>query len=211
MKIVRLMHDDSPECPADFDGQWKVYSFSNRHKSYRNPDDFFTVKHDKHGDRVIIPRSPGLRRKLDVGLAFVLSYYEHGLCSWSRAGHGPQCRWDNTPFAGLLVWEHKAKDMGAKTYEDRAKDADAFLEMYTNWCNGSVYGFSVEEEVTLDCGHTERRDLDSCFGFYDAKYMAEEVRAIVQGDDVRFEGAAADLASYYDFKGEKPDLAVPVA
>ena len=100
------------------------------------------------------------------------------------------------------MWEHPPKDMGAKTYEDRAKDARVFLETYNCWCNGDGYGYSVEELVKLPCGHEERREIDSCFGFYgnDVAYFASQVRDAVAGDpDVRFEGGAKWLADSYDF------------
>jgi len=193
MKIVTLNYDDIPESPNDW-GSWKLYSFQARHVSYRNPNDFFP-----EGKPTI-----GFRRKLDVGLAFVLSYGEHGTCRWFRQGTSYCDPWDTTRFAGILVWENSPKDIGAKSYEDRAKDADSFLETYTNWCNGNVYGFDLDEEVVLPCGHTKRENYTSCYGFYDVESLAQEVAAIVRGDQVRFEGDAKYLSNYYDFVGVKP-------
>ena len=186
MKTVTLMNDDSPENPADFRGAWKLYSFSRKFASFEDPENFFPDGKP----------SIGLRRKLDTGLAFVLSYFEHGNCVWSRKGTGPQCQWDNVQVAGILIWEHKPKDMGAKSYDDRAKDADGFLEMYTCWCNGEVYGYSVEEEVMLPCGHTETKFIDSCFGFYgnDMSYMAEQIREALDGEtEFEIKGEASDI------------------
>lgn len=195
MKIVTLHFDSDLDCPSDWDGQWMLYSFNRRHKSYRSPETFFPEG----------APTPEFQRQLDEGLAFVLSYFEHGNCVWSLQDTGPQCRWDNVDCAGILVWEHPAKDMGAKTKEDRAKDATKFLEVYTAWCNGEGYGYSVEEIVTLPCGHTETRDLDSCFGFYgtDVEYMASQCKDAVAGDpEVEIRGEAKDLADHYDF-GQK--------
>lgn len=196
MKIVTLMHDDSPTNPATFDGAWKLYSFNRRHHSHADPETFFP-----NGKPTI-----GFRRKLDTGLAFVLSYFEHGACQWSRQGTGPQCQWDNVKVAGVLVWEHTPKEMGAKSKEARAKDADSFLETYTSWCNGDVYGYAVSEVVTLPCGHTERRDLDSCFGFYgnDLTYFASEIKAALAGDtEIQFEGDAKEMSGYLNLGGGK--------
>lgn len=207
MKIVRLEYDRDAENPANYDGQWTIYSFGRRHCNYKDPDDFFESR-KVDGRWVHVPKSIGLRRKLETGTAFLLSYYEHGACQWSLAGTGPQCQWDSVSFAGLLVWEHPVKDMGAKTYAEREKDAEQFLETYTNWCNGYVYGYIIEEEVTLPCGHTETKDVDSCWGFFEPKHMAEEVRVNVEpGEEVKFIGEAAWLADYNDFgqrKKERP-------
>jgi len=193
MKIVTLMYDHGAESPADFDGTWTLHSFNRRHKSYAGPDQFFP-----DGKPTI-----GLRRKLDVGLAFVLSYFEHGPCRWSRHGTGPQCQWDNVDVAGVLIWEHAPKDMGAKSYADRAKDADQFLDTYTAWANGEVYGYAVSEVVTLPCGHTETRDLDSCFGYFgnDLEYMASLIRESINGDlEIEFRGEARDLGPYLNLE-----------
>ncbi len=193
MKILHLLADDSsPDDPSEFDGAWKLYSFNRRHRSYKDPQAFFPDGKP----------SIGLRRKLDVGTAFVLDYFEHGNCVWSISGGGPECAWDTSHGAGLLVWEHPVKDMGAKTRDGREKDARLFLETYTCWCNGEVYGYSIDEVVTLPCGHTETRHVDSCFGFYgnDIAYMAEQVRAAIDGDqNVTIKGDAKHLADYHDF------------
>ena len=193
MKIVTLFNDDSPENPSADDCNWTLYSFSNRHHGFKHPDNFF-----ENGKPKI-----GIRRKLEVGTAFILSYYEHGQCAWSLQGTGPQCQWDSVDVAGILVWEHPVKEMGAKTYVDRRKDAASFLEIYTCWCNGEVYGFFVEEEVIMPCGHKEIHSLDvGCGGFYgnDLDYMAEEIRDALDGDtEVVFKGEAKFLADYHDF------------
>jgi len=182
------------------DGQWTLYSFSSRHLSHRSPDHF-------------LPPSIGLRRKLKAGTAFLLSYFEHGNCVWSLQDEGPQCEWDSVKCAGILLWEHPVGDMGAKTYEDRAKDARSFLETYTAWCNGEVYGFMIDD--VTKCEHCKQEivksDPDgSCWGFYgnDIEYMASEVRAALDGEtDVKIVGDAAFLADHHDFIGKKEKAA----
>ena len=191
MKIVTLLHDSDLENPSDFEGAWTLYSFGRRHVNHRDPEDFFP-----NGKP-----SLAIRRKLAVGTAFVLSYYEHSGCAWSLRGQGTQCRFDSVDVAGILVWEHNPKDMGAGTLEARAADAEGFLKTYNAWANGDGYGYQVEEVITQPCGHTEVKDVDSCFGFYglDLEYMAERVRAAVGGDTVEIRGEAKDMADVYDF------------
>lgn len=188
MKTLTLMADDSPSDPLEYTG-WKLCSFNRRHVGYQGPDEF-------------LPPSLGLRRKLEVGTAFMLSYYEHGLCRWSLQGQGPQCQWDTTRTAGILLWEGDLKDL-PKGYDKREKWAESMLETYTCWCNGEVYGYSIEEDGVQG---------DSCFGFYgnDLDYMAEQVRGLINGDEVEIEGDAKDLAAYHDFTS-KPDKTKPPA
>jgi len=181
--IVNLWHDDMPEDPNEMDG-WSAYSFSRRHGNYKNPEDISDEDEDGNG----VPDAE-LQKKLDAGLAFFLDYYEHGQCSWSLAGEGPQCQFDTTRMAGLIVWEQDEGDIGATTVEDRRKDAKAFIERFTLWCNGEVYGYTVEAVTKCHaCGADEEGcvdfDLPSCGGFYsdDLDYMVETIKESI-GDD----------------------------
>jgi hypothetical protein len=176
--IIKLWHDDCPEEPGACD-DWKAYSFSTRHSNYRDPESIFEEDDDgNYGP------DEELQKKLDSGLAFFLDYFEHGQCMWSLAGEGPQCRWDTSRTAGLLVWEQDEESIGAKTVEDRRKDAKAFIERYTQWCNGEVYGYTVEAVTPCPtCGQVEETDevdfdLPSCGGYYpdDIEYMVANMK-----------------------------------
>jgi hypothetical protein len=181
-KTLTIEYDHDAERPdSTYDG-WKPISFGRRHINFEHPGNYCLNKQE----------NIGLRRKLEVGLAFWLSYYEHGLCKWSIRGEGPQCRWDSVDVAGLLIWTGKPSDMGAKTYEDRARDARNFLEEYTDWCNGHCYWFSLE---------AAQRPLDSCGGFIGTNQLTEAINeALEDGDEVIVKGVAADLAQYLNLK-----------
>lgn len=127
--------DFDAENPCDYDG-WKAYSFGRNHSNFVEPD---ALGFDEHGNV-----DGDIALKMDAGLAFPLSYFEHGACVWSIRGAGPQCRWDSVDLAGLLVWEQDEENLGPKTFEDRRKDAASFLERFTAWCNGSVFSFSAD-------------------------------------------------------------------
>jgi hypothetical protein len=175
-KILTIAYDQGAEGPDSMCDGWKVISFCRRHSNFEHPDKYRTCK----------PASLGFYRKLETGLAFWLSYYEHGLCRWSMRGEGPQCRWDSVDVAGVLLWTSDPAGLGAKTYEDRAADARRFLEEYTEWCNGHCYWFSLE---------TPEQQLESCGGFIGADQLAEAVNeALEDGDQVIVRGEAADLA-----------------
>ena len=165
--VINLWNDDCPESPNEMDG-WKAYSFSNRHSNYKDPESIF----DEDDEGNMVP-DKDLKAKLESGLAFFLDYYEHGQCSWSLAGDGPQCQFDTARMAGLLVWEQDEGNIGAETVEDRRKDAAAFINRFTQWCNGEVYGYTVEAfRPCCACGKDEDvevemdLDLPSCSGYY---------------------------------------------
>jgi len=201
--IVTLSVDQGPIAPhKDCDGMWTPYSFNTNHNNFKHPNDpYLLISQDGTSGY------PGLKLKLDEGLAFVLGYYEHGQCRWFVTGEGPpgsDCPWDGVSVAGVLIWEHDADDMGAKTYEDRKKDAARFLEIYTDWCNGSVYCIAVKKDG---------EEVDGCCGIFDSEldyYMKEMVHPHTRGvdpDNVTVEGDANWLAQYHEVTPEIPATA----
>lgn len=187
---VHLEHDQDIENPnTNGDGQWTLYSFCSRHTDFKHPDHFdIEVSRNEVGK----VRDRKLKRKLANGLAHWLGYFEHGQCCWFRTEAprpGVEFRWDGVRYAGLLIWEHKASEMGAKTYEDRAKDADAFLNTYTSWANGEGLFFAIEDEA----GET----IESSGGFYgcDASYMLDEIAHSLVGHEFVVKGDADYLES----------------
>jgi hypothetical protein len=175
---IDIDYDQDLENPCDMDSQWKVYSFSTSHASFKEPSELGLQGRDASGKHHI--SNPGLRQKLKVGLAFFLSYYEHGLCSWSVQGTRsyPDMQWDGVSTAGIMIWEHPPSHIGGKTYEERQKDAEGFMEMYTAWCNGHGYCYVVKRPCGA-CGQDDEI-LGSCGGYYGIEEAKES--AIEEAD-----------------------------
>ena len=202
MKRVTLSVDDNQEKPEGTG--WTLYSFSRRHASFKHPDNF-TTPDDPEIEPSALQKE--VAEKLKVGHAFWLSYFEHSGCVWSLQGQGPECRWDSVHKAGIVIFDTTEDCLMPETWtlEERAKDAAGFLETYTCWCNGEVYGYQIAEVTHCkECGHeiVKEDPDDSCWGFYgnDIEYMASEVRAALDGDaDVTIAGDAKFLADHHDF------------
>jgi hypothetical protein len=88
---------------------------------------------------------------------------------------------------GLLVWEHPAAEMGAKTYDERATDAQTCLDEYNKWANGDVYGYDLTaREGGTIVTYTQSikgggwrqvpSESDSCWGFIGRDYFLEMLR-----------------------------------
>lgn len=185
--VVNLEYDHDCESPMEWDDQWKLYSFSTRHVNFKHPEELG-----------FDPLSIGLRRKLEVGTAFILSYYEHGNSLWmlkdGRIPAGVEFQWDGVRVAGLLIWEHPTSHMGAKSYEDRMKDAQGFLDQYNEWANGQCFYYSVEDAETGE-------HIDSCGGFIGDDYFMETVREAVEDYEVvGVQGDADWLTDYHDLE-----------
>ena len=177
--ILHVDYDQDAEVPGSENDEWKVISFGHRHVNYEDPHKY-------------LPPKIGLRRKLAVGLAFYLSYYEHGLCRWSLNGEGSNDPWDSVGTAGIIIWTGKPGDIGAKTIEDRKKDARSFLEQYTDWANGSVYWYRLETP--------DGEDVDQDGGLYGSDHLEDSLsQALQPGDVVTIEGDG-DVLAYFDWK-----------
>ena len=190
MLKLTLHYDTDLENPCEHDG-WKVYSFGRRHANFRHPDDLGLGTIDP-GTGLPKINNPGLRSKLRNGLAFFLSYYEHGQCLWFLNGEQPpgvEFTWDGVKIAGLLVWEAKASDLGPRTCDGRRQDAADFLQTYTAWCNGEGYGYCIEDE---DGNH-----VDSCYGFYDPESMFEQIQPHLEGQPYEVQGEVGWLANHH--------------
>jgi hypothetical protein len=165
VKVVtlRIQYDSTCDNPLEScDGMWTLHTFEGGWYG-KGPTDFFTDRGGAH-DYKWIPNTLDLFFKLRKGLAFMVGGYFHAGSSGTSA-----CVQDFDPtdkIAGLLVWEHPESDMGAKTYEERKKDAEGTLDEYERWANGECFGFIFNEG---------EKDEDSCWGFVGGEYIAEAV------------------------------------
>lgn len=171
--VLTIDNDSDTENPFEY-GEWEFVSFSRRHSAYKNPEDFQNI---------------GIRRKLQAATAFVLDYFEHGNCVWSLAGSGPQCQWDQSRNAGLLIWRGKPNDL-ADTPEKRREAAACMLETYTEWCNGECYWYNLETNDGVD--------VDSCGGFIGSDHFFDSLGEVLQaGDYVKIKGTCKDMVQYH--------------
>lgn len=149
---LRVEHDEDPINPlTEYDGQWTLYDFRYRDGTPGLRDQFV----DDYGNLTI-----GIRAKLRAGTAFTLHRWRD---EWAINGHDSDVQGE----PGLLVWEHPVKDMGAKSYADRMKDAGSCLNEYNAWATGDVWGYILE-----DANHANE---DSCWGYY-GDYIQEVIK-----------------------------------
>ena len=157
--VLVLTHDIGADVPEEGDdNHWRVIDFNNRHRNSEDFDAYFV----DNGDGTVIAKDILLRKRLDVGLAFLLSYSSHGVpCHWDiNTGDKPD---------GIIVWTYGPSAIVAKTWDDRKKDAEVHLEMYNNWCNGYVYEFVIQ--------NGEGGNLDQGAGFYGEKDMLDFLKS----------------------------------
>lgn len=119
---------------------------------------------------------PPARQAIEDGRAFLFEKYEHGLVNYALRGESSQVdrQWDVSPVAGFM-WadDDWGKDVNI---EEMAR---SFLETYTDWCNGNVYGivhaYFTDQHGT---GWTLLDDeTESCWGFIGSEYAEREMKS----------------------------------
>lgn len=173
--VLELAYDSDTENPFEL-SDWEFVSFNTRHSSFKHPENYKNI---------------GIQTKIKAGTAFVLDYFEHGTCIWSLSGNGPQCEWDQSRHAGLLIWKGKPKDLG-NTVAMRREAAKKMLEVYTEWCNGQCFWYNAETK--------DGEDISSCGGFIGDDHLFEHLKSEVlePGDYVVVQGECKDMVAYHD-------------
>lgn len=176
---VTFHYDHDVDYRNDYDEPWELISFNMRHTGYVNPetilacqyetDDGYSCDEFHHGENGQHPYTP------DPNIAAHLAYFEHGLCRWSRTGHGPADYggFDTVQFAGVLIWSNGGDGHGHREYwetltpDKQTEQIDGYLDEYTKWANGECYGFIIEAPAG-ECGECHRDnepiDVESLWG-----------------------------------------------
>jgi hypothetical protein len=129
----------------------------------------------------------GVEQAIRNADAVPLSYYEHGRCLWSVAGELPlgcRCPWDSVALAG--VWLPDAATLAsASRYGGRTrlhfmrKRARQACDVYTQWCNGEVYGYEIER-VVAERATVRFEPVEQSWGYFGLEYCLSEARQLVQ-------------------------------
>lgn len=156
---LEVSYDHGCENPNDYDA-FQVISFNNRHINFVHPDEIDNAD-------ILAP----------------LSYYEHGSCRWmvgESVVPDPYGGFDTVALAGVIVYNEELGGDRAwfdeKTPAERLETLHAVADLYTDWCNGSCFFYTLYELVDCEaCGHTDRKYVDSCGGFIGAENFSEHV------------------------------------
>lgn len=195
---LRIEYDLDPSDPFGDDDLVTFHSFSTRHVNFTDPDVLlacqyeFPEGHEDDGftcDAMPTAHAEGRieDHEWDGPEGFLLSYFEHGLCRWGVQGSMtgmPDFRWDGVEVAGFL--ELNLSDENRTWWDEKSDDekremAASMCEVYTDYCNGEVYGYTLTRN-----GEAE----DSCWGFY--------------GDDII--GMARELVATYGLTPENTKI-----
>lgn len=147
-----------------------LYQDTNEYANWENvayADDMRDVLEQMFGEPEFFPG--------DID-AVLLDRYEHGLCSYSVSGGGMQCRWDTS--RGEAVWipnEYLRSELEkiadpSERYKQAEKYAQQACDVYTDWCNGNIYGVCVDVFYKGEL-HTD----DACWGYIGSDHAEESL------------------------------------
>ncbi len=164
---IKLYQDFAPENPRQWDNPSKLLIFGGRNCIDVNELDMTIRTEDYSGweeiEQVVMDAFPGCE-------LLPVYRYEHGSVAYNTTGFS--CPWDSGRV-GLIVCtretmiEEWGKKRATKAVREKARKYMAGeVETYSQWANGDVYGYVVEDK--------EGNHLDSCWGFYGIDYCREE-------------------------------------
>lgn len=171
----RIVYDECPANPRkEFDNMGTLIAFHNRYRlsdeSIYNKDSFDSW--DELKKQIIKDFNPSV--------ILPVYMYEHGGISLSTSGFS--CPWDSGQIGFIFLSRKKAleeyntKRITKKIKEKIEKCLNAEIKEYSNYLNGEVYGYVIEEDGEI---------IDSCYGYYGREYAEE---------------AAIESMNYYESK-----------
>jgi len=152
--IAKLHTDEScdVECPLDWEQEAVKFLTWERNSTLSDYNDM---------EREEVERLGNLKQYS----LFPLYKYEHGGVAYSVGGFS--CPWDSGQVGYVLV-------IDAQVGGDPREAAQGVCDQVTSWCNGDIWGFTVEDE--------EGEELYSCWGFIgDTDYVKKAARDHLDG------------------------------
>jgi len=185
----KVLHDDDPMSPDDWDNVGTIYSNSRNYNPQGHTMDEIMVETGVRDSEM----------QIDPNYLFVRIYaYEHGGIALHHATGPRTCGWDERLFGVMAVHKDKAaKEFGDLTnpdnFEKVMKCLEGEVEDWDCYYQGCVYGYEVLDE--------DGCVVDSCWGFYDKpEEVLKEAEAAANAiaDEVEREAAeeAAHIAYY---------------
>ncbi|AGA31714.1 hypothetical protein [Singulisphaera acidiphila] len=167
-RIAIYPDGDTPNPLDDWSEMGSILSLNRRHANF-----------DPGGIEAAIDGNPD---------AVALSYFEHGLCCWSVAGELPAANrspFDSVSFAGIWLPDaetlESARRYGGSTRRHFMRQrAGQACDVYTQWCNGDIYGYDISRIVACpDCHGDRLEPVDSCWGFYGLEACRAEAKTML--------------------------------
>jgi len=174
--VLKIFHDEDCPSPREWDNLGSMvcwhrrYDLGDRH-DYRDPNDFwYALAEEIVGDTDRVENmSLEQREKISRENAIILPLYlyDHTVRAMSTSsfvGRAHHAEWDSGQVGWIYVLKEKVREKyGVKRVTKKVRDRviaalKAEVETYSQWLEGAVYGFILED--------AEGNVINSCWGFY---------------------------------------------
>lgn len=188
MKRIRIVQDQSPQSPREWDNLGTMVCFHNRYDLGDSTD----INHNDFDSWAEMEKY--LYKKEDAAIVLPLYLYDHSGITISTGSFS--CRFDSGQIGFIYISRAKIlKEYGRKIVTKALKEkVTTYLEgevkTYDQYLTGDVYGFIVEEANEMvklsrkdyEAGvcdnvesETEWTEIDSCWGFYGDDFITNGV------------------------------------
>ena len=164
-RTLKIVQDSTPDSPREWDNLTQM---------------IFTGKHEHLGDKHDVDFSEGYSSRQDfiergaeavkkhikdiVAIKPVHLYKHSGTSISTSYGYPYNCIWDSGTCGFVIITKQSIREMfgckrvSQKDIEKAESQIDGEVETLSQWMEGEVYGFVIENE--------EEEHEDSCYGFY---------------------------------------------
>jgi hypothetical protein len=190
---IKIVADYSPESPRDWDNLGTILA---DHRRYSLADANAPVHLlPRHGERTLEGTARDVELHLKERVLWLpVRMYEHGsvglraIAPDDEVGYPWNCQWDSgwvgiiyVPYSKLRT-EYSCQRITGKTLTKARDVLKAEIETYSQYINGEVYGYEIEDEAG-SC-------IDSCYGFYGWEYVqAQAIEAAKHHSPLTVESA----------------------
>jgi hypothetical protein len=157
-EVLRVYADEDPQSPREWDNLGKIIGWHKRYKigdenHFSTPDDFYAWL------------------KTHPSIVLSLHMFDHSGLMFNTTGFSDP--WDSMQVGYIYAElsrvrsEYCKKRISKKTVELVRRELQSEVEIYSQYVNGEVYGFTLGKIFTCENCEEERCEtVDSCWGFY---------------------------------------------
>ena len=169
-KRARIVPDESPESPRDWDNVGKFVGWHPRYtlgdeQPTEAPEDWLAnlAAEYVNGDADLIPPEH-VRRIIDKYFVLLSVFmFDHSGVALNTTGFS--CPWDSGQVGYVYCTKERAVAESG-SIEQAEKNMRSEIETYSQYINGEVFGFILEEGEPCSHGEIHWEHVDSCWGFY---------------------------------------------
>ena len=173
---IRIMPDDDPIPPRDWDNLGTMVCFHLRHALGDEHD----YNSNDYGSWTEMKKA--IEEQEDPAVILPLYLMDHGSLTMST---GPfSCPWDSGRVGFIFVSKTRAREeLGVKRLSRKSLEKvrgwlEQEVEIYDQYLMGDIYGFVVDRPETCEaCSNTEHEMEASCWGFFGMDDCIVEARS----------------------------------